>query len=73
MSASGGEGYELFYTNPQSVEAVGRHIARFVTITDTGGMQAEWKTRYNIGKVWQSIQMFQLRKQGKKETLNGFR
>jgi hypothetical protein len=41
MSASGGEGYELFYTNPHSVEDVRRHIARFVTTTDTVGMQAE--------------------------------
>jgi hypothetical protein len=41
MSTSGGEGYELFYKNPHSVEAVRRHIARFVTSTDIEGMQAE--------------------------------
>jgi hypothetical protein len=45
MSTSGGEGFELFYKNPHSVEAVRRHIARLVTTTDTVGMQAESKTR----------------------------
>lgn len=44
MSTSGGEGYELFYKNPHSMEPVGHYIACFVTITDTRGMRAESKT-----------------------------
>ena len=48
-STSGGEGYELLYKNAHSVEPVGRHIARFVPITDTARMQAESKISCNVG------------------------
>lgn len=71
MSTSGGEGYELFYINPQSVEAIRRHIARFVTTTDTVGMQAESKHGITLGDCDSPYTCFDY--ENKEKTLKGSR